>query len=86
MKTNNPIHGALFFSGILHKGCPGSYNMVFAHSYEEKVDISEVYYMRALRLLITDPDKIPNKFKEADKVIKEFNDKENLKKIKGIEQ
>ena len=57
----NPIYGYIFFTGYLDdNGTPSQYN--FFCLYAEDLDISNVYYMRAIKELINSAQlyEVPN--------------------------
>ncbi len=62
----NPIFGALFFSGFLNNGIPSGYNEIAG--LEDKNDINDVVYMRAIKELIS---------------VKEMNESDNIGKTLG---
>ena len=52
---SNPIHGYLFFSGFLGADkTPQGYNEFYG--CEDNTNISDVYYMRVLSVVITEKD------------------------------
>jgi len=50
-KPTNTVHSSIFFSGFLKDGKPGSYNAVFNPSYENNFKISDVFYLKAGRVI-----------------------------------
>lgn len=50
---NNVIHKALFFTGFLNNGKPGSYNSIHCPGYERPHRIEEVYSLEVKHELYT---------------------------------
>jgi hypothetical protein len=49
--SGNPIHRCIFYTGHLQDGKPCGYNKLFN---EDRSEITDVYYMRAVKLLYDD--------------------------------
>lgn len=62
---NNPRFGAIFYTGFLENGKPGNYNNIVSCNGDSGGNtISNVVFMRALRILITEKELAgPNKGK-----------------------
>jgi hypothetical protein len=57
--ATNPRHRALFFSGFLQGGQPGSYNGVQALNFaggEDAIPLHRVKYLRVVRRLISEQE------------------------------
>ena len=50
----NPIYRALFFTGFIHEGKPGSYNMIADPTSDSPLSLKDIYYLRAIRLVVTE--------------------------------
>lgn len=51
---NNPIHVSTFYSGFLDsKGNPAGYNEVHTPGMHESCEISDIYYLKVLKLIAT---------------------------------
>lgn len=63
---HNPIHTSTFFTGFLtYKGDPSGYNEVHNPGMHESSQLSDVFYLRALKVIATadELDTCPNNFK-----------------------
>ena len=57
MGPNNPVHRNLFYTGFLNDGKPAGYNHFAGNTIiGEEYSISDVYYMKAVRLVLTRDD------------------------------
>ena len=50
--SNNIIHKAIFYTGFLHEGNPAGYNNFGVFNRDDSLfDISDAYYLRAIRVI-----------------------------------
>ena len=62
----NPIHRALFFTGFLHDGKPGGYNMITSSCYARPFSYREAYYLKVIREIVSSEE-----FKSSGELPKE---------------
>lgn len=54
---SNPIHRALFYTGFMHVGKPGNYNVIIGHSYAgEPMRYVDAYYIKPIKKLLGPED------------------------------
>lgn len=69
---NNPIHVSTFYTGFLDaKGNPNGYNEVHTPGMHESCKISDIYYLKALKLIATEKEleTSPNTHKIVNELI-----------------
>lgn len=68
---NNPIHVSTFYTGFLdNKGNPAGYNEVHTPGMHESYEISDIYYLKALKLIAdgSELEKSPNTHKMVNEL------------------
>jgi len=61
---SNPIHRALLFTGFIDSyGNPAGYNKLVGHSYDKDYKISDVYYIKPIRVVVEQPELECSSFK-----------------------
>jgi len=46
---SNPIHRAMLYTGFIDHGEPGNYNGIFHGTYDRRMKMDEMRYVRAVR-------------------------------------
>jgi hypothetical protein len=49
MHLTNPVHRVIFYSGFLDDGTPCGYNQLWHGVYEDRYNIKDAYYLKAIR-------------------------------------